>query len=126
MDRPAPQGNDAGQLQRVPLSISANQPPAALINFIVAARALRPSTWAAVQDIERQRLKLTDVNGMIAIAARHRARWRPVLARFGWLPTADGRGVINPTMGLACDVPPAALDPECRAALNLREVECRA
>jgi hypothetical protein len=63
---------------------------------------------------------------MIAAAARHGARWRPVLARFGWLRTADGRGLINPTLGLTCEMPPAALDAECRAALDLREVECRA
>lgn len=126
MGRPAPRGSDAGQLHRDPLSISPNEPPAALIKFVAAIHALSPSTWAAVEDIERQRLKLTDVNGMIAIAARHRARWRPVLARFGWLRTADGRGLINPTLGLACDVLPAALDPECRAAFDLREVECPA
>jgi len=105
------------------LSISPKEPPAALIKFIAAVRALSPSTWAAVEDIERQGLKLTDVNGMIAAAARHGARWRPVLARFGWLPSRDGRGVINATLGLACDVPPATLDTECRAALALRQIE---
>lgn len=125
MDRPAPLGDDAGQLHRDPLSISPKEPSAALIKFISAIRALDASTWAAVEDIERQGLKLTDVNGMIGTAARHGARWRPVLARFGWLRTSDGRGLINPTLGLACEVPPAALDPECRAALNLRELESR-
>lgn len=125
MNWPAPTGDDAGQLPRDPLSISPSEPPAALIKFIAALNALSPSTWAAVHDIERQGLKSSDVNAMIAIAARHGARWRPVLARFGWLRTADGRGLINPTLGLACEVPPAALDAECRAALDLREVECR-
>ena len=125
MNWPAPTRDDAGQLPRDPLSISPSEPPAALIKFVAALHALSPSTWAAVADIEGQRLKLTDVNGMIAVAARHKARWQVVLARFGWLPTADGRGLINPTLGLACEVPPAALDAECRAALDLREVECR-
>jgi hypothetical protein len=101
------------------LSISPTEPPPALINFIAAVRAISPTTWAALDDIKRQGLKPTDVNGMIATAARHRARWRPVLAAFGWLPTADGRGVVNPLMGPARLSQPAPLDPECRAALRL-------
>lgn len=119
MNWPAPRGSDAGQLHRDPLSISPNDPPAALINFIAAVREITPPTWAALDDIKRRGLKLTDVNGMIAAAARHRARWRPVLAAFGWLPTADGRGVVNPLMGPARLALPAPLDAECRAALDL-------
>ena len=38
MNWPAPQGNDAGQLHRVPLSISPTEPPPALINFIAAVQ----------------------------------------------------------------------------------------
>ncbi|OJY71900.1 MAG: hypothetical protein BGP16_16055 [Sphingobium sp. 66-54] len=119
MDRPAPQRHDAGQLHRVPLSISPSEPPAALIKFIAAVRAITAPTWAALDDIRRQGLKRTDVNGMIATAARHRAGWRPVLAAFGWLPTADGRGLVNPLMGPPRLSPPASLDPECSAALHL-------
>lgn len=119
MNWPAPQRHDAGQLHRVPLSISPSEPPAALIKFIAAVRAITPPTWAALDDIKRQGLKRTDVNGIIATAARHRAGWRPVLAAFGWLPTVDGRGVVNLQMGPARLSPPAPLDPECRAALDL-------
>lgn len=119
MNWPAPQGNDAGQLHRVPLSISPTEPPPALINFIAAVQAISPPTWAALDDIKRQGLRQTDVNGMIATAARHRARWRPVLAAYGWLSTVDGRGVVNPLLGPARLSPPASLDPECRAALYL-------
>lgn len=116
---PAPRGNDAGQIHRDPLSISPKDPPAALIKFITAIRLLRPSTWAAVQDIERRGLKQTDVNGMMTAAKRNGARWQAVLARFGWLATQDGRGLVNPLMGPARFSPPAPLDPECKAAFEL-------
>lgn len=119
MKWPAPQGNDAGQLHRDPLSISPKEPPTALIKFIAAVRAISPPTWAALADIKRRGLKRTDVNGMIAAAARHRAGWRPVLAAFGWLLTEDGRGLVNPLISPTRLSPPAPLDPECRAALDL-------
>ncbi len=119
MKRPAPKENDAGLLPGDPLSISPKETPVALIKFISALHALSPSTWAAVADIERQHLKITDVNGMIAVAKRHGAYWRAVLARFGWLATLDGRGLTNPLMGPARFSPPAPLDPECQAAFDL-------
>ena len=119
MNCPAPQGDDAGQLQRDPLSISPKEPPTALIKFVAALNTLSASTWAAIADIERQHLKITDVNGMIAAAKRHGAHWRAVLARFGWLATLDGRGLTNPLMGPARFSPPAPLDPECEAAFDL-------
>lgn len=125
MKCPAPRGNDAGQLHRDPLSISPKEPPAALIKFIAAVRALDLTTYAAVEDIERRKLKLTDVNTMIAIAYRHGARWQPVLARFGWLPSPAG--VTNVMMGLpVSDIgsfAPTIPDDECRAALTLRKLE---
>lgn len=119
MKWPAPPESDAGQLHGDPLSISLKEPPPALIKFIVAVREIAPPTWAALDDIKRQGLKLTDVNGMIAAAARHKARWRPVLSAFGWLPTEDGRGLVNPLMGPARLASPAPLDAECSAALHL-------
>jgi hypothetical protein len=119
MKKPAPSGVDAGRFPKDPLSISHKELPAALINFIAALYALSPATWAAVQDIERRGLKRTDVNGMIAAAKRHGAQWQAVLARFGWLPTQDGRGLTNPLMGPARFSPPAPLDPECQAAFDL-------
>jgi hypothetical protein len=103
------------------LSISAKEPPAALIKFIAAVRAIDPATWAALEHIKRQQLKVTNVNDIIAAAVRHRARWQSVLACFGWLPNAVG--VTNVTMGLPVDatgpLAPIIPDDECRAALTL-------